>query len=274
VINMMEDAISPDRVFVRPRDASIAAAAPAFGRAVRGEEVDVPWHAHRRPRLVLAREGAVRIWTRQSILVLPPACAAWIPAGLRHALTSERPVLLDVLSFPHDGSAPGEDARVELIEASPLLREMCAQAAAWGPQPPDPDLAVAFFATLRGLLRGWLETPVNISLPAPQSSPLKRALNHLLDRLDKPVGLPDAAQAGKMSERTLQRRCRSELETSLSSWLTRARILASLELLTDEELPIAEVARRCGYNSPAAFTRAFSQHLGHTPSAWRQRSRP
>ncbi len=270
---MMEDPVTPERIFVRPRDANIAATAPAFGRAVLGEELDVPWHAHRRPRLILAREGAVRIWTRARIQVLPPGCAAWVPAGLRHAMTSENTVRLDVLSFPHDGAPPAEDASVDIISAPPLLRELCAHAAGWGPNPPNADLAAAFFATLRGLLEGWLETPLDVALPAPQSSPLKRALFHLLDRLDRPVGLPDAARAGSMSERTLQRRCRAELETSLSSWLTRARILARLELLTDDALPIADVALRCGYNSPAAFTRAFSHHLGHTPSAWRQQSR-
>ncbi len=270
---MTEEPVSPERIFLRPRDATIAAAAPAFGRAVLGAEIDVPWHAHRRPRVILVRTGAVRIWTRSRIQVLPPSCAAWIPAGLRHAMTSDREVRLDVLSFPHDGAPCPPAAKVHVIQAKPLLREMCHQAAEWGPTPPNPELSSLFFSTFLGLLEGWLQTPMDVALPSPASGALQRALFHLLDRLDKPVGLPDAAIAGGMSERTLQRRCRTELNASLSAWLTRARILASLELLTDSSLSIADVAMKCGYNSPAAFTRAFSLHLSHTPSAWRQITR-
>jgi transcriptional regulator GlxA family with amidase domain len=93
----------------------------------------------------------------------------------------------------------------------------------------------------------------------------------MLSRLNRPVGLADAALAGAVSERTLQRRCRTELEMSLSSWLTRARVIHSLELLStpDTDRSVAAIARSCGYNSPAAFTRAFSQLLATTPSAWR-----
>lgn len=260
------------------RTAQTPADEPAFGRVWEEDELDVPWHAHLRPRLVLVDSGAVRLWTPDHIRVLPPGCAAWIPEGLRHAKTADGPVRLLVVSFPTEQrGAPAAEGEPEssltaprVFRAPRLLRAMAAQAAAWGPAPPPDAPTLPFYTALRALIDGWAATELPVDLPCPRSAPLRRAMFHLLDRLDRPVGLPDAAKAGTMSERTLQRRCREELDSSLSAWLTRARILRSLELLARADLPIAEVAQSCGYNSPVAFTRAFSQHLGQTPSVWRQ----
>jgi AraC family transcriptional regulator, alkane utilization regulator len=38
-------------------------------------------------------------------------------------------------------------------------------------------------------------------------------------------------------------------------------------------VPIAEVASRVGYESEAAFNRAFRRHLGDPPARWREAMR-
>ena len=42
-------------------------------------------------------------------------------------------------------------------------------------------------------------------------------------------------------------------------------------LLRDSRVSVQEVASRIGYQSPAAFTRAFANMFGETPSAFRHR---
>jgi transcriptional regulator GlxA family with amidase domain len=63
---------------------------------------------------------------------------------------------------------------------------------------------------------------------------------------------------------------REELGTSFSTWLARARMLRATELLADPDAAVGDVALRCGFQSPAAFSRAFQLHLGRPPSAWRR----
>jgi AraC family transcriptional regulator len=51
--------------------------------------------------------------------------------------------------------------------------------------------------------------------------------------------------------------------------LARERLSRAASLLVREALPVAAVARRCGYGSAAAFTRAFRAAYGIPPAAYR-----
>jgi AraC-like DNA-binding protein len=56
------------------------------------------------------------------------------------------------------------------------------------------------------------------------------------------------------------------------AYLTEWRLQRALAALTESHDPIAAIARDCGYSSPAAFTRAFSEQFGRTPKQVRNRS--
>jgi AraC-like DNA-binding protein len=55
-------------------------------------------------------------------------------------------------------------------------------------------------------------------------------------------------------------------------YLTGWRIQLAKHLILQAALPIAEVADRVGYESEAAFNRAFKRHVGAPPVAWRKKS--
>ena len=52
-------------------------------------------------------------------------------------------------------------------------------------------------------------------------------------------------------------------------YLTDWRMHVAMDLLRSSELGIAAVARRVGYESEEAFSRAFKRETGQAPSAWR-----
>ena len=52
----------------------------------------------------------------------------------------------------------------------------------------------------------------------------------------------------------------------LAGW----RLQLATNLLRDASRSIAEIAGAVGYESEAAFNRAFKRHLGMPPGAWRQ----
>ena len=245
--------------------------APVVGACTDHPAMEWDWKVLRRPRVMLAASGSIRLITATAIHILPAGQAAWVPAGLRlRASTSNRLRIWTV-----DLEQLDDDHPITIFRAPPLMREMARTTCEWNDRPPRGAPVTALAAAFAGMLPLWRQDAIEADIPTARSVQLRRALAHLLDRLGRPIGLADAALAGAMSERTLQRRCRNELNMSLSTWLTRARSLHSLELLSapDGSRSVASVARSCGYHSPAAFTRAFSQHLQTTPSAWRTQAR-
>jgi AraC-like DNA-binding protein len=249
---------------VRPRvDPDVPLA--SFGLAEDGP-LATGRHAHRRAQLLYTASGAMRLATDRVTAVLPPHRAAWIPGGVVHEVACRRPVALRTVYLDVTLDDGGD---VVVFEAPALLRELVLEVCAWGEDPP-PGAAVVTDA-LRWLVGRWRVTPLPVTLPAAATPEVARALDHLLAHLAHPVGLDDAARAAGLPVRTLQRRARVELGTGLAAWLQRARVQQAVELLAEPGLEVGEIALRCGYQSPAAFTRAFSGVMGTSPSRWRAR---
>jgi transcriptional regulator GlxA family with amidase domain len=74
------------------------------------------------------------------------------------------------------------------------------------------------------------------------------------------------------SARTLSRLFSAETELSFKSWCQRARIAAAVERLsTDTNVSIKQVAGALGYASIPAFSHAFRQVTGRTPTEFTQK---
>jgi AraC-like DNA-binding protein len=74
-----------------------------------------------------------------------------------------------------------------------------------------------------------------------------------------------------LSPATLRRRLAGE-GTSVRSILLHLRMSLARTLLSDGRSTVAEVALRCGYESPAKFSRQFARWSGSLPSAMRPRA--
>jgi AraC-like DNA-binding protein len=87
-----------------------------------------------------------------------------------------------------------------------------------------------------------------------------------LDRLGRHVGLSRTALATKFRERVGRPPMR---------YLTEVRLRRAADYLATGRLTLSEVARRAGYDSDAAFAKAFKRQFGVTPGAYRaSASRP
>ncbi len=75
-----------------------------------------------------------------------------------------------------------------------------------------------------------------------------------------------------MSERNFLRRFKSEIGMTPSDYLLRARLNMSCKMLVESNLPVDEVARRCGINSGAQLARLFRKYLATTPTEYRARN--
>lgn len=111
-----------------------------------------------------------------------------------------------------------------------------------------------------------------LTLPTTTDPALERVLS--LVRSD-PAGsqMIDALRSAGLSERTLRRRCMAHLGMGWDEYRRRARLLASLEALTETEHSIANIAASVGFESQSAYARAFREFTGQTPQTFRRSAR-
>ncbi|MEO0508693.1 MAG: AraC family transcriptional regulator [Verrucomicrobiota bacterium] len=129
--------------------------------------------------------------------------------------------------------------------------------------------------------QGEIVGTTGISRPLPETSdglPVQyRAFAEIVEyaraHLSERVSVLDIAQESGMSIATLERRFKEHLQLSPSAFLSQLRLSHACELLRDTPLNMAEVALKCGYESAAAFSRAFRRGTNQSPSGFRASSR-
>ena len=82
--------------------------------------------------------------------------------------------------------------------------------------------------------------------------------------------LPELARLCHMSRATLARNFQERLGRSASDLLTDIRMTLAANELRRSSASTAAVAERVGYQSEAAFQRAFKQRMSVTPAQWRR----
>lgn len=226
------------------------------------------WHEHSYHQLIYATAGTTQIETAQARFLLPAGRAAWIPAGMRHrTLVSDHEGAS--LYFAPDAITEA-GARVRILVAPPVMREMILHALRWPQGTADADpVARSFFATLALMCGEWLESELPLSLPTARHPGICRAIDYALA---DPGGAtqPGAIKVAAMSERSFRRRFLAETGMSWQAWLGQARILSAMTLLAGGRC-VTEVAADVGYASLSAFAKAFMQLVGESPSEYRRR---
>lgn len=86
--------------------------------------------------------------------------------------------------------------------------------------------------------------------------------------------LPELARLCGMSRATLVRQFQEKLGRSAADLLTDIRMTLAANELRKSSLSTGAVAEAVGYQSEAAFQRAFKSHMGVTPAQWRKSQEP
>ncbi len=133
-------------------------------------------------------------------------------------------------------------------------------------------LSVALFALAIRLAGASGDAPMGLLALAghPRLAP---ALSAMFLEPARPWTLPDLARLCNMSRATMARHCQEQLGRSASDLLTDIRMTLAAGELRKPGLSTEMVAEGVGYQSVAAFKRAFKQRMGMTPADWRREAR-
>lgn len=94
-------------------------------------------------------------------------------------------------------------------------------------------------------------------------------INYARENLHRKIGVSDLAEFAGISESTLNRRFRAILQYNPQQLLAQLRVAKAGRLLQESVLHVSKVAELCGYDSPAAFARAFKKLKHTTPRDYR-----
>ena len=96
------------------------------------------------------------------------------------------------------------------------------------------------------------------------------ALARMEARIDSPEPVSATARAVGLSARRLETLFREALGATPAAHALGLRLQAARRMLTDTRHPLAEIALRTGFSSPATLSRAFKARFGHAPGALRR----
>jgi transcriptional regulator GlxA family with amidase domain len=111
---------------------------------------------------------------------------------------------------------------------------------------------------------------VDRPLPAARDDGLESTRAWALERLAEQLTVGAMAKHAFVSERSFLRRFRAETGTSPLRWLHAQRVAEARRLLEATDLPVEDVATRCGLGSATNLRRHFGRATRTTPTAYRR----
>jgi AraC-like DNA-binding protein/quercetin dioxygenase-like cupin family protein len=223
-------------------------------------------HMHREAQLVYAAKGTMQVTTPKGRWLVPPDRAVWVPARLEHAIDVLADIEMRTLYFELawlSRETQSKSLQSEfVVRVSALLHQAIL---AMFDQRSSPE-RTALLVRLSMLELHRAEDSATF-IPLPQEPRCRRAAETVLRDPAAAHEIEELARAVGTSARTLSRLFAAQTQLSFKSWCQRARIASAIERLsTAGNVSMKQLASELGYASVPAFSHAFRQVTGKTPT--------
>jgi AraC-like DNA-binding protein len=224
----------------------------------------VPEHAHGSDQLIYAINGIMEVSSHQSVWLIPPHFALWIPARTQHLIRMPGPVSMRTLYLRRSLSARLEPL-CAVLHVAPLLRELIVESVFVG----QLRMRNHYECALRDLLITQIQkaTPVPTFVTLPREERAFAVAQAILRNPAESKTMAILCANAGVSVRTIERTFRNEVGTSFEAWRRQVRLMKAVELLVSG-CSIKEVAYKVGYCQSSAFVEMFRRTFGTTPKAW------
>jgi AraC-like DNA-binding protein/quercetin dioxygenase-like cupin family protein len=227
-------------------------------------------HMHREAQLVYAARGTMQVTTPKGRWLVPPDRAVWVPARLEHAIDvladiEMRTLYFDLKWLKREKRSSSLSSEF-VVRVSPLLHQAILALFDHRNQPERTALLIK-------LAMPELHQAEDSAtfIPLPHEPRCRRAADIVLRTPQASHEIERLAQKVGTSARTLSRLFSSETQLSFKSWCQRARIAAAIEKMSEKmsmgkNVSVKKLAAELGYASVPAFSHAFRQVTGKTPT--------
>lgn len=96
-----------------------------------------------------------------------------------------------------------------------------------------------------------------------------RAQHYIEQHYSEKIIVDQLAQLGNMSKSHFNRIFKKEMRRTPLEYIIETRVEQAKKMLRRKEIPMTEIAMRCGFSSSAHFSSKFSELMGRTPSEYR-----
>jgi AraC-like DNA-binding protein/mannose-6-phosphate isomerase-like protein (cupin superfamily) len=223
-------------------------------------------HMHREAQLVYAARGTMQVTTPKGRWLVPPDRAVWVPARLEHSIDvladiDMRTLYFDLAWLAREARSRSLNAEF-VVRVSRLLHEAILALFDGRNSPERTDILIRL-----ALLELHEAEDSATFIPLPHEPRCRRAAAIVLGDPTGSHEIETLARAVGTSARTLSRLFAAETQLSFKSWCQRARIAAAIEkLATEANVSVKQLASDLGYASVPAFSHAFRQVTGKTPT--------
>ncbi|WP_262492864.1 AraC family transcriptional regulator [Mesonia mobilis] len=233
-------------------------------------EVSIESHSHQKAQFLYTEGGLVYVKNELEEFYLPARHFMWIPPGVEHAIFPSSPkVVMRNLYFPVQKNDKAFYFQPGIYPVNDMLLQLLLFTESWNGDilPQDQEkfpIAVAF----KVLLPQISNTPVLLNLPVARDERLKRVTHLLRKDLSKNRSIAEIAQQFSISERTLHRLFKKDMNISFIRYYTLLRIFTAIEYIIEGKYTIAEIALMVGYASLPSFSNTFTKIVGKRPTEY------
>lgn len=258
---------------------------------------EVPWHWHDEIEIVLVTEGATKVECINTSEIVQAGEMIFINAGILHKLTNASVGecrILNVLFKPqmlggvHHGLIYKKNILPVITNKelqaykfsdtdktwhSLAIKELSDAFDVWKTQSADRE----FYINI-ALMKFWhlfCSHQLNTASDQNTSKSNEKRAHSLLDYIHKHyeerISIADISNAANISESECYRMFRNTLGCSPNSYLLNYRLRKSVQLLTESNKRISDIAYESGFNCSAYFAKKFKLAFDITPMQFRKR---
>ncbi len=246
----------------------------AFFTMHSGLEKSFPIHCHNKHQLYYLEGGIAFFNTHSKSFFVPAHHFLWIPAGIEHNIR-ERTNVKRIYNIFIPVSLMKNNLKLEqnagIFPVTTLLREMIYYTDTWnGEISPKQTTKFQFLLALKNIISEVANTPLPIELPTTSNQDLSEILKYIHHHIESHLTLDIIAQEFGYSTRSLSRLFQKNISTSFLQYVKLTRIIKAMELLLQTDLPVTEVAFKCGYSNLSSFSYAFQKIAHSSPAEFRK----
>jgi AraC-like DNA-binding protein len=206
----------------------------------------------------------MEVFSGQSVWLIPPHFALWVPTGVQHRIRMPGPVSMRTL-YMRPNLAARPEPHCAVLHVTTLLRELIVEAVRVGALRVRNRYDCALSDLLIGQLRKASPLPASVMLPR-DARALALARMIIRNPAESRPMTAICAVVG-VSARTIQRLFLKEVGTSFESWRRQVRLTKAVELLISGH-SVKEAAFQIGYCQSSPFVEMFRRTFGKTPKVW------
>jgi len=227
----------------------------------------LPLHSHSKHQLTYVEGGIAYIHAKGKSYLIPARHYVWIPTGVDHYLRvrSSATVTRNLYFYVENEEDQFYD-KLGIYPVNTLLFEMIVFSENYNGYIEKKDVAYHFMAAIKDLLPQLSTKSFPIALPTTTNAKLRPIVLYMAQNFSQPLTLDEISSRFGLGERTLSRLFQSTMSISFLQYLKLIRIVKAIEMILQGDLSTTEIAYLTGYNSVAAFSKAFYQLTNIRPS--------